>query len=148
MSGTTVTEYMSQRFGGTLMPNDEAMDAWLTGRAADGWRLIAVDDGVGYFERARTVTVTAPSNVTAPYVSQTGDVLNCTMGTWTGEPTSYAYQWKIDGTNVGTNSPNYTATTANVGNTATCVVTASNAAGSGTAPPSNGVVVSGVVRRS
>jgi hypothetical protein len=146
MSGTTVTEYMSQRFGGTLMPNDEAMDAWLTDRGADGWTLITVDAGVGYFSRQRPLK--APTCVDVPHVSQSGDVLNCTMGNWHEAPTAYAYQWKIDGINVGTNSPNYTATTANVGNTATCVVTATNAAGAGTAPPSNGVVVSGLVRAS
>jgi hypothetical protein len=65
------------------------------------------------------------------------------MGNWEGEPTSYAYQWKIDGANVGTGTA--TATHAvqpgDVGKTATCVVTATNALGSTAAPPSNGVVV-------
>jgi hypothetical protein len=149
MSGTT-SEYMVKRFGGAAMPNDDALVAWLNESGTDGWMLVTVDAGVGYFVRgpgaAQSPAPVAPSNVTVPYVSQSGDVLNCTMGTWTGEPTGYAYQWRIDGANVGTNSPNYTATTANVGNTATCVVTATNAAGSGTAPPSNAVVISGLVR--
>jgi hypothetical protein len=142
-------EYRVQRLGGVTMPNDAATSRWLTDCAAEGWTLIAIDEGTGYFMRPISAPVpVAPTNVTVPHVSQNGDVLNCTMGEWTGEPASYAYQWKIDGANVGTNAPNYTATTANVGNTATCVVTATNAAGSGTAPPSNGVVVSGLVRAS
>jgi hypothetical protein len=84
---------------------------------------------------------TPPVNTTVPHVSQTGNVLNCTMGNWTGEPTAYAYQWQIDGVDVGTDSLDYTATAGDVGKTATCVVTATNAAGSTAAPPSVGVVV-------
>jgi hypothetical protein len=149
MSDTT-SEYMVKRFGGAAMPNDDALVAWLNERAAEGWSLLAVSEGVGYFVRgpgtAQSPAPVAPSAVTVPYVSQSDATLNCTMGTWTGEPTSYAYQWKIDGTNRGTNSPNYTVQDADVGNTATCVVTATNAAGSSTAPPSNGVVISGLVR--
>lgn len=84
---------------------------------------------------------TAPVNTAVPAVTQTGNVLHCTMGTWTGEPTAYAYQWQIDGANVGTNSADYTAVAGDVGKTATCVVTATNATGSTAAPPSVGVLV-------
>lgn len=86
-----------------------------------------------------------PANTTVPYVTQDGDTLNCTMGEWTGKPTGYAYQWQIDGADVGTDAADYTATPADVGLTATCVVTASNANGATAAPPSNGVVVAGAV---
>jgi hypothetical protein len=82
-----------------------------------------------------------PTNTTVPQVSQTGDTLNCTMGEWTGEPTSYAYQWQMGGSDVGTDTASYTVLPANVGETATCIVTATNANGSASAPPSNGVVV-------
>jgi hypothetical protein len=82
-----------------------------------------------------------PVNVDVPYASQAGDVLSCTMGNWTGEPTAYAYQWKIDGADAGTDSETYTVTAADDGGTATCVVSASNAVGTTAAPPSNGVVV-------
>jgi hypothetical protein len=149
MSDTT-SEYMVKRFGGAAMPNDDALVAWLNERGAEGWQLVTVDADVGYFVRgaapAPEPPPVAPTNVDVPHVTQNGTTLNCTMGNWTGEPTSYAYQWKIDGTNAGTDSPDYTVRDADVGNTATCVVTATNAAGSGTAPPSNGVVVSGMVR--
>ena len=83
----------------------------------------------------------APVNRNVPYVSQAGDDLHCTMGEWLGEPTSYAYQWQIDGANVGTDEPDYATTAGDVGHTATCIVTATNAAGSTTAAPSNGVVI-------
>jgi hypothetical protein len=82
-----------------------------------------------------------PVNTQVPNVSQVGSNLTCTMGTWNGVPTSYAYQWRINGTNVGINSPTYATQVADVGGTGTCIVTATNAAGSTAAPVSNGVVV-------
>jgi hypothetical protein len=84
---------------------------------------------------------TAPVNRDVPHVTQAGDTLNCTMGNWEGEPTSYGYQWKIDGSIVGTDAANYTVTAADVGKVATCVVTATNAHGSTAAPPSNEVTI-------
>jgi len=83
----------------------------------------------------------APVNVDVPHVSQTGSVLTCTLGNWTGEPTSYAFQWKMGVTNVGTSAATYTVQPGDVGATATCIVTATNAHGATAAPPSNGVVV-------
>ena len=84
---------------------------------------------------------TPPTNVDVPYVSQSGAVLDCTMGNWNGEPSAYSYQWKLDGTNAGTDASTYPVLPADVGKSATCVVTATNAAGSTAAPPSVGVVV-------
>ena len=82
-----------------------------------------------------------PVNKDVPYVTRTGDTLNCTMGNWTGEPTSYKYQWKRDGTNVGTDADAYTVTGADAGATMTCVVSATNAIGTTEAPASNGVAI-------
>ena len=82
-----------------------------------------------------------PVNVDVPAVMQDGDELNCTMGNWENEPTSYSYQWKIDGEDVGSNAPSYTSTAGDVGHIATCTVTATNAAGSTTAPPSDDLTV-------
>jgi Protein of unknown function (DUF3383) len=83
----------------------------------------------------------APGNVDVPFVSQNGSVMNCTLGNWTNEPTSYAFQWKRGATNIGTNAATYTVVGADIGATLTCVVTATNAIGSTAAPASNGVVV-------
>jgi hypothetical protein len=82
-----------------------------------------------------------PANVDVPFASQEGAVLTVTMGNWTGEPTSYAYAWQMDGAAVGTDAATYDVQAGDVGHTATCVVTATNAAGSTAAPPSNGVLV-------
>jgi hypothetical protein len=134
-------EYQVQHFGGVAMQDNAGTARWLNERAAEGWVLLAVDGGTGYFTRA----LTAPTNTTLPHVSQTGNTLHCTMGEWSHDPTSYAYQWQLDGVVVGGvtghDSPDYTRVAGDVGKTATCVVTASNASGSTAAQPSNGVVV-------
>ena len=83
----------------------------------------------------------APVNTAVPYVSQAGAAANCTMGEWTGEPTSYAYQWQMDGANIPGDGASLPLTSADLGHTVTCVVTATNAHGSTAAPPSNAVVV-------
>jgi len=82
-----------------------------------------------------------PVNVDAPHVSQAADVLTCTMGNWDGEPTGYSYQWQIDGAAAGTDADTYTAAVDDVGKSATCIVTATNAAGSTAAPPADAVVI-------
>jgi hypothetical protein len=71
-----------------------------------------------------------PTVVDAPYVSQAGSNLNCTMGNWNGEPTSRSYRWQLDGLDVGLDDPNYPVTPEDVGKSAVCVLTAINAAGS------------------
>ena len=75
----------------------------------------------------------APANTALPVVTQSTDTLTCTQGTWSGEPTTYGYQWKIDGAVVGTDAATHTVTTADAGRAASCVVTATGAGGSGQA---------------
>jgi len=82
-----------------------------------------------------------PVNVDVPHVSQTGVTLTCTMGNWDGEPTAYSYVWYLDGAEVSGGEPDYITTPEDWGKAATCVVTATNAAGSTTAPPSNEVTI-------
>jgi hypothetical protein len=57
--------------------------------------------------------------------------LMSSTGTWTHFPTSYAFQWQSNGSNVGTNSNMYTPVSGDIGNTLTVTVTASNAGGAG-----------------
>ena len=67
-------------------------------------------------------------------VTQSTDTLTSTQGTWSGDPTTYGYQWKLDGAVVGTDAASRTRwTTADAGKTASCVVTATGAGGSGQA---------------
>src|SRR5215204_2234296 len=63
---------------------------------------------------------TLPANTAAPVIADTtprvGETINCTLGTWTGIPTpTFSRQWKRGSSDVGTNSPNYTLVTADLG---------------------------------
>ena len=89
--------------------------------------------------------VKPPTVVDTPHVSggtSVGSTLTCTKGNWTAAPTSYAYQWKRDGlVNIGTNADTYKIVVSDGGASLTCVVTATNAAGSSAAPPSNAIAI-------
>ena len=89
--------------------------------------------------------IAAPTNTVLPGITgtaQQGQTLTCSTGTWTGSPTSYSYQWKSAGSNVGTNQNTYVPVIGDVGNTITCVVTATNAGGSTSATsPATGTVI-------
>ena len=91
-------------------------------------------------------TATAPSVTTDPVISGTnavGQTLSCTTGTWTGTPViSYIYQWKRNGSDIsGATSSTYVLVQADASNTITCVVTATNVAGSASATSSNSFVI-------
>lgn len=79
-----------------------------------------------------------PVNTVAPAITgtaQEGQIVTCSIGTWTGTPTiTFAYQWKRNGSNIGsaTNST-YTLVTADVSQSITCQVTATNGSGSASA---------------
>jgi hypothetical protein len=79
-----------------------------------------------------------PVNTAAPAITgtaQEGQTVTCSTGTWTGTPTiTYTYQWKRNGSNIGsaTNST-YTLVTADVSQSITCQVTATNGSGSASA---------------
>jgi hypothetical protein len=85
----------------------------------------------------------APANVILPAITGTGLTAashTVSTGTWSGTPTSYAYQWKLNGSNVGTNANAYTPVSAG---SLTCVVTATNAVGS-TSATSGAVTITAV----
>lgn len=93
------------------------------------------------FATAEAAPLVPPVNRDVPLVSQVGATLNCTMGNWDGAPDSYAYQWRLDGADVGDGTADYTTVAGDVGKTATCTVSATNAAGTTVAPPSNQVLI-------
>ena len=109
-------------------------------RALSGSEVSSLYNGGTGFD---PTAVSPPVNTVAPAVTPSpatvGQACTCTTGTWTGSPTSYSYQWKLDGSNVGTDSSSYTPVAAG---TLTCTVTASNAGGAGTPAVSNSVTVS------
>ena len=78
------------------------------------------------------VNTVAPVQIAITFLV-VGDVTATDNGTWTNSPSSFSYQWKRGATNVGTNSNTYAVVQADAGFNITCVVTATNAAGSGNA---------------
>jgi hypothetical protein len=94
----------------------------------------------------------APTNTAAPAISgtaQQGSTLNISDGTWTNNPTSFAYKWEDCNTSgasctaiSGATSVNYTLAAGDVGHTIRVVVSASNAGGSGSATSSQTATVS------
>ena len=93
----------------------------------------------------------APVNIDIPAVTgvgAVGEVLTCTTGNWANEPTSYSYEWTskhlstLEEIKIGADENTYTVTEADTGKAIICTVTATNAAGSTVAPPSNAIVVS------
>ncbi len=83
----------------------------------------------------------APANTAPPTVSgapRAGATLTCSTGTWTNDPTSYAYQWYLDGTPIqAATSSSYVVQTGDEQLTLTCSVIASSSNGAG-APATTG----------
>ena len=79
----------------------------------------------------------APGNTARPAISgvaEVGRTLACSRGSWTNDPTSFAYAWKRDGAAIaGATSSQHRVTGVDVGRPITCTVTASNGGGTGTA---------------
>lgn len=108
-------------------------------------RVTAVNaDGAANARSAATEVVQssgAPANTDEPIISGTpevGEVLTVDEGSWTGNPTSFAYQWqRCDADNIvacsdvaGANAKTYTLRTGDLGYRLRAQVTAKNANGS------------------
>lgn len=82
------------------------------------------------------VGVAAPANTVPPAITGTtnlGDVLTCSTGTWTGSPSSYAYQWTRNGTDIpGETASTHTIVTADTARDLNCRVTPTGPGGVGT----------------
>ena len=83
---------------------------------------------------------TAPANTTAPAVTGQavqGQTLSTSSGSWSGSPTSYAYQWQHCSSTcsniLGATSSSYTVQSADVGDRIDVIVTATNDGGSASA---------------
>ena len=81
--------------------------------------------------------ILVPDNSTPLVIDNTsptlGTVIHCTAGAWSDNPTAYAYQWNRNGSPIsGATALDYTVVAADDGASLQCVVTATNAAGTGT----------------
>lgn len=82
-----------------------------------------------------------PMVIDAPFISQAAAVISCTLGNWSGTPSSRVYQWKIDASVVGSNASTYTRIAGDIGKTATCTMIATNGVGASAPVVSNAIVV-------
>jgi GH25 family lysozyme M1 (1,4-beta-N-acetylmuramidase) len=100
-------------------------------------------------------TPTAPLAIALPSVAgtpQVGQTLSASVGTWTGSPTSFAYQWRRCAPGgactsiAGAVSAQYTATPGDIGSALSLVVTATGRGGSRSAssPPTAAVAAAPV----
>ena len=74
-----------------------------------------------------------PANLTPPAITGTptvGQTLSVSNGTWTNSPTSFAYQWRRNGSNIaGATANTYALASDDAGTMISCLVTATNADG-------------------
>ena len=77
--------------------------------------------------------LTAPANTTLPSQIGPGKVANlqtCNPGVWTGGYARTSYQWKVNGVSIpGATGAGYTPQASDATKSLTCVVTATNPAG-------------------
>jgi hypothetical protein len=70
-----------------------------------------------------------------------GNTLTCSTGTWSGDPTGYAFAWELDGVANGATASTYPVQAGDAGRSLACAVTASNAGGAGTPATSAAIAV-------
>jgi hypothetical protein len=93
-----------------------------------------------------SVTMTVTSNVTPSVsISGTSSICTGTSVTFTATPTnggsSPSYQWKLNGSNVGTNSTTYTNAALVNGDVISCVMTANNTCQTASTATSNSITM-------
>ncbi len=81
------------------------------------------------------ISATAPVNTVLPVISGTameGLTVTVSTGTWTNSPSSYSYQWLLDGADIaGATSNSYTLLVGQGGQQISCRVSATNASETG-----------------
>jgi hypothetical protein len=153
--------------GNSCIPVANGMQRTYTLVGADAGRTIRVRvtatnaDGSGNAQSAQTAVVSpqtstaGPRNTERPTVSGTprvGQALTANEGSWTGNPTTYSYQWQqcdadvaVCSNVVGATGKTYGVRTADLGFRLRVAVTARNARGSGTATSAITAVVAPAV---
>jgi surface antigen len=125
--------------GYEVQPADEGHALVCEVRAAN-------DAGSAALTSTPVQVATLPENMSPPQVlgsAKVASTLECAHGSWEGSPApSFSYQWRRNGLAVAmATEATYAIQAADEGRTLSCEVTATNTAGSQTAPSSNGVAV-------
>ena len=104
--------------------------------AADAGNTLTVTVDLTSAPTSVVTTTSIPVNTAIPTISgapQVGRTLTATNGTWTNSPASFTYQWNRAGTPIpGATASTYIPAAADVGNTLTISVTATNGSGPST----------------
>jgi carboxypeptidase family protein len=115
-----------------------------THKAGETVSVTAGSNTTGINETLREAFPSTPASSAAPTLAGTamvGDVLSCSQGTWSHEPTYLIYQWLRAGTVIsGQTGATYTLRAADEGHSIICSVTAGNGAGA-TSATSGAVMV-------
>ncbi len=120
---TTATNYTSGAIA-LSVPIGQNIRFRLYGSTANATRTLAVKNFVVKGTATLGSLVPAVSIAAVP----SGTICSGTSVTFTATPTNGgtpSYQWKLNGANVGTNSPTYSSSALANGNTVTCVMTSS-----------------------
>jgi hypothetical protein len=132
-AGTNSTTYTT-----TTLTNGQVVTCTMTSTATCAVPATATSNSI-------TITV---SGAVTPAVSITTPSTSTCAGssvTFTATPTNGgttpSYQWKVNGTNAGTNSPTFTTTTLTNGQIVTCVMTSNSACASPATATSNAVTM-------
>jgi YVTN family beta-propeller protein len=91
------------------------------------------------------ITPVVPASTAPPQISGTagiGQSLSCSAGSWSGNPTSYRYGWKRNGSTIpGASKSTYTVQAGDQGDILACTVTPSNVAGASAPTTSNEILI-------
>ncbi len=138
----------------TVQPGDSGYSFKLSITVKNNLGSTTVDSAVSQPVGGGGGTTAAPVNTSPPVVSgtaQDGQTLSASTGSWSGSPTSYAYQWqRCDSSggscaNVsGATTSSYPLGSTDVDSTLRVTVTAANAGGSATAQSAPSTVVAAV----
>lgn len=129
----------SSTYSSTVLTNGSQVTCVLTSNAACVSGSPATSN---VLTMSRTSTVPVSISITA---NPSNSICSGTSVTFTAVPTNGgagpAYQWKLNGTNVGTNSNTYTNSSLANGNIVTCVLTSNATCPSGNPATSNGITM-------
>jgi hypothetical protein len=130
----------SATFTSSTITTGQIVTCLLTSNAACASPTTATSNGITV-----TVTNTVVPAVSIALTSGTNPTCAGSSLTFTATPTNGgaapAYQWKVNGANVGTNSASFTSSSITTGQIVTCVLTSNAACASPTTATSNGITV-------
>lgn len=141
VNGTNVSGANAATFTTTTLTNGQAVTCVMTSNLAGVTGSPATSNSL-----SATISATVAPSVSIAITTGSNPSCSGASKTFTATPTNGgttpAYQWKVNGANVGTNSATYTTTTLTAGQIVTCVLTSNSACASPTTATSNSITIS------